>query len=224
PPSPAPDPCAEGLARYRTGDAEGAAASFEAAAAAFPEDPRPPYLHGLLRFRQKRYGEAAARFRASADRAPGEDCLIKLAMAQGELRDLPGCLATLQEAARLLPASASVRAHLGTTLRTLGRLEEALEAYETALALDRGHVPALWGLGLALGMAGRLETGMETLRRAIALDPAFPPPHFHLGVLAWAAGDRAEARTREARLRGLAPSYADRLLQIMNEEDAHDRA
>lgn len=209
---------AEGLRRYKAGDREGALAFFADLARSLPGDAQAHYFQGLILFRLERFGEAQAPLRRSADLFPGEDALVKLAMAQGQTGDMQACLATLEEAARRLPGSAGVRAYLGTTLRSLDRVEEALEAYHAALALDPGHVPALWGLGLALGMRDRHAEGIAVLRRAIVLDPAFPPPHFHLGVLAWAAGDPGETRRQEALLRTLAPSYADRLAQIMTPE------
>lgn len=209
---------AEGLRRYKAGDREGALAFFADLARSLPGDAQAHYFLGFILFRLERFAEAQAPLRRSADLVPGEDALVKLAMAQGQTRDMQACLATLEEAAHRLPGSAGVRAYLGTTLRSLDRVEEALEAYHAALALDPDHVPALWGLGLALGMRDRLAEGMAVLRRAIVLDPAFPPPHFHLGVLAWAAGDPGETRRQEALLRTLAPSYADRLAQIMTPE------
>ncbi|BDU75957.1 tetratricopeptide repeat protein [Mesoterricola sediminis] len=224
PPSHGGDPCAEGVARFQAGDAEGAAACFLRAARERPGEGHPRYLLGLLHFKKGRYREAEAQLRASAALETREDGLIKLALARGEQKDLPGCLALLEEAARRLPASAAIRAHLATTLRSLDRVPEAIAAYAGALALDPGHVPAHWGLGLALGMEGRFAEGMAALRQAIALDPGFPPPHFHLGVLAWAAGDAAEARAQAACLRSLAPSYASRLDQLMQEESPHEPA
>ena len=180
--------------------------------------PGPRSYLGLVLFKLARYPEAVGPLRRSADLHPGEDALIKLAMAQGQAQDMAACLATLEEAARRLPDSAAVRAYLGTTLRSLDRVDEALEAYRTALALDPEHVPALWGMGLALGMRGRPGEGKDVLKRAIRLDPAFPPPHFHLGVLAWVTGEAEETRRQEAILRDLAPSYAGRLRQIMDDE------
>jgi tetratricopeptide (TPR) repeat protein len=209
---------AEGLDLYRDGRREAALDYFAGAAAAAPGDAEVHYLHGLVLFKLGRYGEAAGPLRRSADLQPGEDALIKLAMAQGQTGDMAACLATLEEAARRLPGSAEVRAYLGTTLRTLGRVEEALAAYTAALDLDPDHVPALWGLGLALGMRERYAEGKAALRRAIAIDPAFPPPHFHLGVLAWVSGERDETRRQQALLRELAPSYADHLGRIMADE------
>ena len=214
-------PLAEGLALYREGNKEAALGVFSQAARERPGDAESLYLLGLTLFKLGRYAEAIGPLRRSADLHPGEDAMIKLAMAQGELKDLAACLATLQEAALRLPGSAEVRAYLGTTLRTLDRIPEALEAYGAALERDPGQVAALWGLGLALGMAGRYPEGKAALRRAIELDPGFPPPHFHLGVLAWASGEPFETRRQEALLRELAPSYAGRLAQIMTERMPH---
>jgi len=206
---------AEGLTLYREGEKEAALAFFAQAARDSPDDAGAHYYLGLVLFKLGRHAEAIGPLRRSAGLRPAEDALVKLALAQGQTGDLAGCLATLEEAARSLPGSPAVRAYLGTTLRSLDQVEEALEAYREALERDPEHVPALWGMGLALGMRERYAEGMAALRRAIALDPAFPPPHFHLGVLAWAAGEPAETRRQEALLRDLAPSYADRLAGIM---------
>jgi len=206
---------AEGLARYREGEKEAALAYFAQAVRDRPDDAEAWYFLGLVLFKLGRHPEAIGPLRRSAELLPAEDALIKLAMAQGQTGDMAGCLATLEEAARKLPGSAGVRAYLGTTLRSLDRVEEALEAYREALERDHEHVPALWGMGLALGMRERWPEGMAALRRAIELEPDFPPPHFHLGVLAWAASEPAETRRQEAVLRDLAPSYADRLAEIM---------
>lgn len=212
---------AEGLALYREGRLEAALAFFTQAARDRPRDAGALYFMGLILFKSGRFLEAVDPLRRSARLHPAEDAMIKLAMAQGQTKDMTACLATLEEAAQRLPGSAEVRAYLGTTLRTLERIPEALEAYAAALERDPDHVGALWGLGLALGMAGRCAEGMAALRRAIQLDPAFPPPHFHLGVLAWASRDPLETRRQEAILRDLAPSYADRLAQIMTERIPH---
>jgi tetratricopeptide (TPR) repeat protein len=222
PAPPAKKRFAPGLALFMGGDREAAREWFAQAAGEFPADAEAQYFHGLALFKLGRYREAIAPLRRSADLHPGEDALIKLAMAQGQVQDLAGCLATLREAVRRLPGSADARAYLGTTLRTLDRLGAALGAYRAALRLDPHHVPALWGMGLALGMAGRAPEGMAVLRRAIQLQPAFPPPHFHLGVLAWTTGDTGEARAQQELLQDLAPSYAARLAQIMQADERKD--
>ncbi|MDR3670031.1 MAG: tetratricopeptide repeat protein, partial [Holophaga sp.] len=134
---------AEGLAQYRAGAKDAALAYFQRAARDHPDDAEACYFLGLILFKLGRHQEAIAPLRRSADLVPAEDALVKLAMAQGQTKDMDACLATLQEAARKLPGSAEVRAYLGTTLRTLDRLEEALEAYRAALALNPEHVPAL---------------------------------------------------------------------------------
>ena len=81
------------------------------------------------------------------------------------------------------PSSPSMTAFLalGTIHRREGRLEAALEAYESALALDPDDARALRGAGFALRGLGQIERARPLLARAAQLKKpgagrAYPDP------------------------------------------------
>ncbi|MBV8031295.1 MAG: tetratricopeptide repeat protein [Betaproteobacteria bacterium] len=61
--------------------------------------------------------------------------------------------------------------NMGTTLRALKRIPEAVRAYEKALAIDPNFVDALYNLGGTYGELVRLQEAIELLKRAVQLAP-----------------------------------------------------
>lgn len=108
-------------------------------------------------------------------------------------------------------------AYLGTTYRSCSRWDEADEAYGRALALDRCHVGALWGLGLSRGMQGDTEGAAEDLGRAVAVAPRFAPPRFQLALTLLELGDTEAALAHAAAVRDLDGRYAAKLDAILGE-------
>jgi len=76
----------------------------------------------------------------------------------------------------LLVAPRNPRAHYakGHLLRTLGRPEEAIPQYETALAYNRNWVFALFALGHCKFLAGSIEETIPLIEKAIRLSPRDP--------------------------------------------------
>ena len=70
-----------------------------------------------------------------------------------------------------LPA-AEVQFHRGRALASMGRAEEAAEAFAASLALDESYVPAHWRSGLVLLDAGRVDEARARFERAIEIEPA----------------------------------------------------
>lgn len=127
------------------------------------------------------------------------------------------------EAIRILEAAiaesetADLHSWLGTTFRSCSRWEEADAAYARALAIDAGHVGALWGLGLSRGMQGDAEGAAEILASAVAAAPGFAPPRFQLALTLLELGDTEAALAHAAAVRGLDERYAAKLDAILRE-------
>jgi protein O-GlcNAc transferase len=77
--------------------------------------------------------------------------------------------------------SPSTYNRIGMTLGQRGRLPEAIEAFERALALKPDFAPAYHNLGLAWWKLGHVGRAMAGFRRAIELDPTNVEPYCGLG-------------------------------------------
>jgi len=80
----------------------------------------------------------------------------------------------------------------GIALSQLDRPEDAILAFEAALALQPSYLPALQGVAEIEFRLGR-PTARMRLERIVALQPGNPTAHAMLGVLAYAARDCSKA-------------------------------
>jgi hypothetical protein len=71
---------------------------------------------------------------------------------------------------------------LGDRLIRTKRFDDAIAAFEAALAIDPGCADAHNGLGVAHHSAGRVEEGMAAYRRAVEIDPGNVKAHSNLGT------------------------------------------
>ncbi len=71
--------------------------------------------------------------------------------------------------------------NLGTALQESGRVEEAINRYERALAFDARYSPALNNLGTALRLAGRVDEAVGVYGRALEQNRDWPSVHLNLG-------------------------------------------
>jgi tetratricopeptide (TPR) repeat protein len=109
-------------------------------------------------------------------------------------------------------SSADEHVRRAESLRSAGRVTEAAQAFEEALAHDEGHVAALHGRGLVAAQAGRVEEALAFFDRALAREPRFAVARFHKGCAEDELGRHAEAsRSFQA---FLADSPADLAPQI----------
>jgi Flp pilus assembly protein TadD len=77
----------------------------------------------------------------------------------------------------------------GIALRRQGRLDEAVRAYEAAIARDPALAEAHYNLGVALGAQGRIADAARSWRRAAELKPGFVPALNNLGSALLELGD-----------------------------------
>lgn len=92
-------------------------------------------------------------------------------------------LSRLQHVARERPEDPEPHYHIGVLLKSTGRLEDSVRAYQSALRRNDRHVPSLVGLGdvlIRLGGGEIDDTVIEVYERAWTLDPGQVRP----GILA----------------------------------------
>lgn len=86
-----------------------------------------------------------------------------------------------QRAIEQRPEVAATRLHLGEALQARGDMASAAEAYQAALALDAGLLPAHLNLGQAYYALRRLEDAATAFAAALQLQPELAQLHFNLG-------------------------------------------
>ena len=82
---------------------------------------------------------------------------------------------------------------LGAVLGTTGRKSEAVDAYQTAVALSPQDAGAHNNLGNTLKALGRLDEALASYNQAITLKPDFVKAHSNLGITLNALGSRESA-------------------------------
>ena len=150
----------------------------------------------------------------------GLETMLASAPDDIELHDDAGVLALLlgrpavavshfRASAERKPQSAAAHYNVGTALTSAGLFDDAIAAYERALAIDPRYAKALNNLADTLMSAGRIAEAVPRYEQAVALDPSLPEARNNLGAALWRRGDfaRADRELREAlRLR---PGYAE---------------
>ena len=145
--------------------------------------------------RQSRKARAAASAGGRAQPAPGlprvpqaeaavagrsESELYSVGTDHLTAERLPEALAAfdLAVAASRSGGRTNTRVNRGLTLMRLGRMEEALEAFDGALAIDGRFLYALYNKGLTLRKMGRVKEAVVSLQVLLPLPPRpDTPPH-----------------------------------------------
>ena len=98
---------------------------------------------------------------------------------------------------------------LGAVLGTTGRKSEAVDAYQTAVALSPQDAGAHNNLGNTLKALGRLDEALASYNQAIALKPDYAEAHSNLGIIFQEFGRFNEAVASYAQAITLKPDYAE---------------
>jgi TolB-like protein/DNA-binding winged helix-turn-helix (wHTH) protein/Flp pilus assembly protein TadD len=119
-----------------------------------------------------------------------------LAMAMVQMNpdwDWEGAEISLKKAALLEPGSAAVLFNRAYLSRMLGRVEEAIELYKQAVALDPLRGDFHLALGYELFLVGRYEEAHGALQRAQDLNPQLLSLHLARGQVLFSEGRPQEA-------------------------------
>lgn len=193
----------------QSGDAAGAVAALERAAALSPDLPAAHREHARLLAERKDHAGAAASWSAAAALDP-EDARVHLewgrALEAGG--DLEGALARYRRAAEIDPADAKVRTAWAGVLVAQGDTKGAEALYREATALAPGD-PAPWNdWANALQRAGDIEGALEKLGRATQIDPHYAVAYNNWGVALRSRNDHQGAVAMYRKAVEIDPGYA----------------
>ena len=118
-------------------------------------------------------------------------------------------------AAALGAEPAPLHATLGSIGLARGRVPEAIQEFETAIAADTADAQALLGLAEAWDRSGKPERAEETYRRAISLKPTRWSGYSHLGVFYLGAGRLPEAEGMFLKVLELTPDNTRAMNNLM---------
>jgi Flp pilus assembly protein TadD len=125
---------------------------------------------------------------------PSYAALMRIGKAARAGGDYNNAVAVFRRAAEIEPRLPDPFVAIGDTLLTLGAVNQAIVAYNSALARDGSFVPALQGLAKAYVETGRPELALVPLNRALALKPGDPKLLVLLGVVKDVEGQHRQAQ------------------------------
>jgi len=161
-----------GLALYRSGQLDEAAAHFEKALQLTRDDHTSLYYMGVCRFYQGRVPEAIeyarAAIRLQPDAAKAHD-LLGMSLAMQNQNE--AALDEMRRAVKLAPNDAEIRNDLGAALVRLGRISEAIAEFHEALRLNPNNAAAHANLGSVLLTSGKAQESIPEFEAALRLDP-----------------------------------------------------
>jgi len=99
--------------------------------------------------------------------------------------------------------------NLGAILQSQGRIAEALEHYQQALAMKPHYAQLQNNIGVSLARCGRIEQAMGLYRKALEIKPDYGEVYNNLGAALFAQGRLDEAMADFRKAVELTPDCAD---------------
>ena len=156
----------------RRGDLVAAARDFRSAANLDPSATRPLEELGDVHYAQQYFRRAAETYEARLrldDRSQAVN--RKLALARYRDGNIDGAVTALEQTAKLGALLTDDYYLLGICLREKGQLKTAVDAFEKAVALSPGSIPAREELADLYAAAGRQADHLDQLQTLAGLDP-----------------------------------------------------
>jgi len=194
-----------GVALTRAGMLGDAEAAYRHVLSVQPDMVTARFNLALILQSQARLAEAIDAYRVVLERAPDWiDAKANLAIALRSAGEPEAGLPFLIDVAASR-ANAASEMMVGTVLKELRRLPEAIAAFERAL----GHAPrdemVRFQLGMALAEHGDAQSALKQFAEAVAINPAFGSAQINLGVTLRGLGQPEAAYDALCQARALAP-------------------
>jgi protein O-GlcNAc transferase len=138
-------------------------------------DPKLAVAHfnlGIALRSQNKFTEACQSFKRATELLAGySEAMDALAHAYISLYDWPAAVQVLNEIISIWPHKAEMRSNLGSVYQAMGRMEDAIAAYEGALKINPRLAVTLNSLGSAWLGQGDFEQAERCYRQCLAATP-----------------------------------------------------
>jgi tetratricopeptide (TPR) repeat protein len=215
-----------GVALFRLNQLEKAVAAIQKETAAYPRDSAAWMWLGVVRLAQENPEEAAEALDKAANLAPDDmDILYHrgrahllvsknsygrmfkidshswrvhqvIAQANAEADRHVDAVVEYQAAIKLAPTQPGLHEELGSEYHSLGKIQEAEEAYLRELEIDRNNVLAKYKLGVLTVEKGDGAKGKELIEAALRAKPGLLHVDYNLGRAEMLLGNDAAAAQR----------------------------
>ncbi|MFL2812598.1 MAG: tetratricopeptide repeat-containing sulfotransferase family protein [Paracoccaceae bacterium] len=118
-------------------------------------------------------------------------------------------LAQGSELLKDFPNSINLYYIIGASNKGLGKLDEAIEAYNKAISLKPDFAEAYYNMGNALQDQGKLDEAIEAYNKALSLKPDYPEAYNNKGIALQGQGKLEEAIKAYNKALSLKPNYAE---------------
>jgi arylsulfatase A-like enzyme/Flp pilus assembly protein TadD len=152
-------------------------------------------MEGIDLYRQRRFPDAIAAYRAVIARRPDMGLAYRrLAFLQWEAGAPAEAIATMRSALEKTGPDIDIEIRLGTYLAETGNAQEAIPMLQRVTTAQPDNSEALNALGIAYAQAGRGPQALEVFRRALAANPRDVYAHENIGTVHLQQQNLAAAR------------------------------
>ena len=142
------------------------------------------FYFAKLHFVRGEYDEAIAAYNTAQSAGYNVDiCALGRAEVYREMGETSQSLQELDYLSGAIEQTADYLYQRGATVNALGNSQEAIRLYERAIAVDKNHPGALFGLALENERRGNDEEALELYKRAVMRFPTNVGTLMNLGVL-----------------------------------------
>ncbi|MGB5686014.1 MAG: O-antigen ligase family protein [Candidatus Electrothrix sp.] len=143
----------------------------------FPKEIKIAMQHAAIQEQLHMIPEAVATYRNLLDRSatPKESIqyYIKIASLYRKKKQYSEAVTVLQEATTKIHRAGNLHYHLGLSLRSLKKNEEALAAFKKAVTLSPDNVSFLYQLGVQYERSGLEESAVKNWKMCLSIKPGF---------------------------------------------------
>jgi protein O-GlcNAc transferase len=164
---------------------------------------------GVVLQAQGKIAEALAAYERAMKLRPGDvEAAYNRAVALQQQGRAPEAESAYRDILRQSP-NRLVYVNLGALLQEQGRLDEALAAFDAALALDRDYAEAQFNRGVVLQQQGRLDAAIAAYQQAVRLRPDYIEAATNAGIALQELGRLDEAAGAFEHAAKLRPDVAE---------------